>query len=190
MKENDEPGGEAEQLAGSLLLSHPALKDPNFRRAVILLSAHDDDGAMGVVLNRPTGQTLGEMDEAFASGVLADVPVFAGGPVQTDRLIICALGFHTNGDGLRLHFGMDPDEAASLLLDDDHALQVRAFVGYSGWSSGQLENELEHDTWAVSAIPSDLLDYEQNDALWRGVLGRVSPEWKLLAEEPDDPELN
>ena len=190
MKENEEPGDDPEQLAGSLLLSHPGLKDPNFLRAVILLSAHDDDGAMGVVLNRPTGQTLADFDEEFAASSLADVPVFAGGPVQTDRLIICAIGFHSNGDGLRLHFGLEPDDAAALLLDQDHTLQVRAFVGYSGWSAGQLENELEHDTWAVSSIPSDLLDYEQNDALWRGVLGRVSPEWKLLAEEPDDPEPN
>ena len=190
MKENDEPDAGAEYLAGSLLLSHPALRDPNFGRAVVLLSAHDDDGAMGVVLNRPTGQTLADLDDAFASGPLAGVPVFAGGPVDQDRLIICALGFHANGDGLRLHFGMEPDEATALLSDEGHSLQVRAFVGYAGWSAGQLESELERDTWAVSAIPSDLLDYEQNDALWRGVLGRVSPEWKLLADEPDDPQLN
>jgi putative transcriptional regulator len=177
-------------LAGSLLLAHPSLSDANFRRAVVLLSAHDDEGAMGVVLNRPVGQTLAGLDESFARGALANVPVYSGGPVQTDRLVICALGFHANGEGLRLHFGLDPDDAEKLIRDVGNEVQLRAFVGYSGWSAGQLENELKHDTWAVSPIPSDLMDFKQDETLWRGVLSRMGPEWKLLAGEPDDMELN
>ncbi|WP_225919414.1 YqgE/AlgH family protein [Actomonas aquatica] len=191
MMENDPSEAEAaESLAGSLLLSHPSLKDPNFRRTVVLLSAHDAEGAMGVVLNRGTGKTLADLDEAFAFGALATVPVLAGGPVQTDRLLICALGFHSDGAGLRLHFGLEPLEAEKLKAEQGDDIELRAFVGYSGWGEGQLENELDHDTWAVSAIPSDVLDYEQNESMWRGILVRVSPEWKLLAEEPDDPERN
>ncbi len=185
-----EKGDQQDLLAGSLLLAHPGLRDPNFRRAVVLLSAHDDEGAMGVVLNRPTGQQLADLDDAFADGNLAEVPVFAGGPVQTDRLIICALGFHADGEGLRLHFGLEPAEALKLIESQGEALVVRAFVGYAGWSAGQLENELDHDTWAVSAIPSDLLDHPADEGLWRSVLARVSPEWKLLAEEPDEPGRN
>ncbi len=185
-----ENGESQEHLAGSLLLAHPGLKDPNFRRAVVLLSAHDKEGAMGVVLNRPTGKFLGDLDEAFGGGALAEVPVFAGGPVQTDRLLICALGFHPDGEGLRLHFGIEPAEAEKLAAAQGDAFVMRAFVGYAGWGGGQLENELEHDTWAVSAIPSNLLDQEQDETLWRRVLAQVSPEWKLLAEEPDDPERN
>lgn len=188
MKENGED--REEPLAGSLLLSHPGLRDPNFRRTVVLLSAHDDEGAMGVVLNRPTGKVLADLDAEFADGGLGRVPVFAGGPVQTDRLIICALSFHSDGEGLRLHFGLEPAEAADLMESKGDAVDMRAFVGYSGWGAGQLEHELQHDTWAVSAIPSDLLDHDQNETLWRGILGRVSPEWKLLADEPDDPERN
>ena len=179
-----------ESLAGSLLLAHPAMKDSNFRRAVILLSAHDTEGAMGIVLNQPLGQTLGQVDSEFAQGELANVPVFTGGPVQPDRLVICGIGVLGDGEGLRLHFGMEPHAAESLLREQGDEIQLRAFVGYSGWTGGQLENELKHDTWALSQIPSDLLEFSQDEDLWRGVLSRVSPEWKLLADEPEDPGRN
>ena len=187
MKTRDES---RQSLAGSLLLAHPGMQDANFRRAVVLLSSHDAEGAMGIVLNRPTGQTLGEIDGAFAQGELANVPLFTGGPVQADRLVICGIGVLGDGEGLRLHFGMEPHAAESLLREQGHEMQVRAFVGYAGWTAGQLENELKHDTWAISQIPSDLMDFGQDETLWRGVISRVSPEWKLLAGEPDDPELN
>jgi len=75
-------------LAGQLLLAHPALRDPNFRRTVILLSAHGDEGAMGVVLNRRLDKQLGELNSEFALGPLAGVPVYAGGPVDPQQLII------------------------------------------------------------------------------------------------------
>lgn len=181
---------EEQSLAGTLLLAHPALKDPNFRRTVVLLSGHDDEGAMGVVLNRPLGQTLGELDDLFADGPLARVPVFSGGPVQPERLLICALGFRDDAEGFRLHFGLEPEAAAALAEAQGESIRLRAFAGYAGWGSGQLENELEHDTWAVSPIPSDLLVFAQDETLWRGVLSRVGPEWRLLAAEPDEPELN
>lgn len=179
-----------ESLAGSLLLAHPGMKDPTFHRAVVLLSTHDAEGAMGIVLNRPTGKTLGDIDGGFAQSELANVPLYTGGPVQADRLVICGIGVLNDGEGLRLHFGMEPHAAESLLRDQGDEMEVRAFVGYSGWSAGQLENELQHDTWAVSQIPSDLFDFGQDESLWKGVISRVSPEWKLLAGEPDHPEFN
>ncbi|MCC5025837.1 MAG: YqgE/AlgH family protein [Candidatus Synoicihabitans palmerolidicus] len=185
-----ERGKTEECMAGSLLLAHPSLRDPNFRHAVVLISAYDDEGAIGVVLNRPTGNTLGELDDEFESGPLAGVSVFEGGPVQTDRVLICAIGFHEDGEGMRLHFGLEPKAAEELVVEHGDAIKLRGFLGYSGWGAGQLENELSHDTWAVSAIPSDLLAFAQDETLWRGVLSRISPEWKLLADEPDDPELN
>jgi len=181
---------QTESLAGSLLLAHPGMKDSNFRRAVILLSTHDKEGAMGIVLNRPMGQTLGAVDGAFAQSELAKIPLFSGGPVQPDRLVICGIGLLNDGEGLRLHFGLEPHAAESLMREQGDEIEVRAFVGYSGWTAGQLENELKHDTWAVSQIPSDLFEFGQDESLWKGVISRVSPEWKLLAGEPDHPELN
>lgn len=185
---NREPN--ADSLAGSLLLAHPAMQDSNFRRAVVLLSAHDDEGALGVVLNRPMDQLLGELDDSFDNNNLGDVPIYAGGPVQTDRLLICGVSMHSGGEGLRLHFGIEPDTAKNLLAEHGDQIELRAYLGHSGWSAGQLENELEQNTWAVSEIPGDLLQREPDESLWRGVISMVSPEWRLLAEEPDDPELN
>lgn len=179
-----------DSLAGSLLLAHPAMQDPNFARAVVMLSAHDEEGALGVVLNRPMDQCLGEIDPEFLGGMIEEVPVFAGGPVQTDRLIICAIGIHPDGEGLRLHFGLDPERAETLMMEQGDRLDLRAFLGHSGWGAGQLENELKHHTWAVSAIPADLLLREPDESLWRGVISTVGPEWRLLAHEPEDPERN
>ena len=173
-------------LAGSLLLAHPAMKDPNFRRSVVLMSAHNAEGAMGVVLNRPLGKRLGELSGDFALGPLAGVPLFSGGPVQTDQLVLAA--WQTRSDGFRLHFGIEPDKALQLLAED--GTHVRGFLGYSGWSAGQLENEMRLRTWVVADVPEDLLTHAQDESLWREVLGREGAEWRLLAGEPDDPELN
>ena len=175
-----------ETLTGSLLLAHPAMRDPNFRRSVVLMSAHSAEGAMGVVLNRPMGKRLGELNGEFALGPLAGVALFQGGPVQTEQLVLAA--WQARPDGFRLHFGIEPDKAAQLLTDE--GTHVRAFLGYSGWSAGQLENEMKHQTWVVADVPEDLLTQAADDTLWRTVLGRAGAEWRLLADEPEHPEQN
>jgi putative transcriptional regulator len=173
-------------MAGSLLLAHPAMRDPNFRRSVILMSAHNAEGAMGVVLNRPLGKRLGQLSGDFALGALASVPLFTGGPVQTEQLVLAA--WQVREDGFRLHFGVEPDKAVQLLAEE--GTHVRGFLGYSGWSAGQLENEMKHQTWIVADVPEDLLNQTQDETLWRTVLGREGAEWRLLAGEPDHPEEN
>ncbi|HWA86536.1 MAG TPA: YqgE/AlgH family protein [Opitutus sp.] len=169
-------------LAGSLLLAHPAMRDPNFRRAVVLMSVHNAEGAMGVVLNRPMGKRLGELNGEFALGALSNVPLFAGGPVQTEQLLLVA--WQPQAEGFRLHFGVEPERA--VLLKAEEGTQVRAFLGYSGWGGGQLENELKHKTWIVADVPAGLLDHPQDGGMWRNVLGALGEEWKLLANEPED----
>ena len=178
--------GTKDTLAGSLLLAHPTMRDPNFRHSVVLMSAHNAEGAMGVVLNRPLGKRLGELNGEFALGALASVPLFKGGPVQTGQLLLAA--WQAQPDGFRMHFGIEPDKAIQLLADD--GTEVRALLGYSGWSAGQLENEMKHHTWIVTDVPEDLLTQVQDDSLWRTVLGRAGPEWRLLADEPENPEQN
>ncbi|HUR58307.1 MAG TPA: YqgE/AlgH family protein [Opitutaceae bacterium] len=175
-----------ETMAGSLLLAHPSMRDPNFRRSVVLMSAHNAEGAMGVVLNRPLGKRLGEMSGDFALGPLGKVPLFNGGPVQTEQLVLAA--WQTRDDGFRLHFGVEPDKAIQLL--EEEGTHVRGFLGYSGWSAGQLENEMKMRTWIVADVPEDLLTHSQDDSLWRTVLGREGAEWRLLANEPEKPEQN
>jgi putative transcriptional regulator len=175
-----------EALAGSLLLAHPAMRDPNFRRSVVLMSVHNAEGAMGVVLNRPLGKRLGELSGEFALSRLATIPLFKGGPVQNEQLVLAA--WQTRSDGFRMHFGIEPDRALQLL--DEEGTHVRGFLGYSGWSAGQLETEMRANTWVVADVPEDLLTHTQDDTLWRTVLGREGAEWRLLAGEPEDPQVN
>lgn len=183
-----EPGKADVNLAGSLLLAHPAMRDPNFRRSVVLLSAHGDDGAMGVVVNRPLGKRLGDLNERFGAGALSGVPVYRGGPVQTEQLLLAAWRPDPLATGFRLYFGVDVEKAESLLAED--GVQVRAFLGYSGWGKGQLENELRHNAWVVTPAGPNLFDGREHPTLWREILGGLSPEWRILAGEPDEPSLN
>lgn len=175
-------------LGGSLLLAHPSLKDDNFKHTVILIASHDNDGAMGVVLNRPLEKNLGDLSEEFASGALADVPLFAGGPVQPAQVILCVWRPHPENDGFQLMFGIDPDRASELI--NEEGVHMRAFLGYAGWTGGQLEEEMQRDTWVVSPLVADLLEDAPDEQLWRDLLGQIDDEWKLLANEPEDPSLN
>jgi len=175
-----------ENLAGSLLLAHPAMRDPNFRRTVIFMATHSAEGAMGVVLNRPTRRTLGTVNGSFAYTPLAEVPVFIGGPVQPEQLMLVV--WQMRPEGYRLFFGIDPEKATELVgVPGTH---VRAFCGYSGWSAGQLESEMAQSTWVVGTMGEPLLTHAPDERLWRLALGHVGPEWMLLAMEPDEPSLN
>jgi putative transcriptional regulator len=175
-------------FAGQLLLAHPGLRDPNFRRTVILLSVHNADGAMGVVLNRPLDQQLGELNSEFALGPLAGVPVYCGGPVEPEQLIIVSWQWLKAENAFQLHFGLEPEKAAELI--GTPGITLRAFLGYSGWSQGQLENEMQHDTWLATVVAGGELAHRDGIPLWRAILGSLDPELKLLAEEPEDPTVN
>jgi putative transcriptional regulator len=175
-------------LAGSLLLAHPSMRDPNFRHAVVLLSAHDEKGAMGVVMNRPLDKRLGQLNAEFALSPLADVPLFQGGPVQTEQLLLCAWKFHADQSGFQLMFGIDPEKAIE--LQQEEGTHLRAFLGYAGWTGGQLENELQQNAWVVTPLVAELMNEKPDAALWRTILTELSDDWKLLVDEPDDPSLN
>jgi len=178
--------GTSKSLAGSLLLAHPALRDANFRRTVVLMTADAEEGAMGVVLNRPLDKRLGELGGDFALGPLASVPIFRGGPVKGDQLILAA--WQTQPHGFQLHLGLDPERAGGLLTED--GVHLRAFFGYAGWGAGQLKNELKHKSWIVVDAPTDLFAQPGDASLWRNSLSREGPDWRLLAEEPDEPGTN
>ena len=175
-----------ETLAGSLLLAHPVLRDPHFRRTAILMSQHGAEGAMGVVLNRPMRKRLGELKGDFALGPLSPVPIYSGGPVQADQLILAA--WQARKDSFQLHFGIDPDKALQLMSEE--GTRIRAYLGYSGWSAGQLERELASGTWIVASAPVDLFERPMEEPLWRSLLSDEGDEWRLLANEPDEPGQN
>lgn len=177
-------------LSGKLLVAHPGLLDPNFVKTVILVSAHSDsDGALGVVINRPTGQTLGDLRDEFRIGPLADVPVYFGGPVNEDQMILAAWRWVPEDGIFRLYFGISPEKAESMLFSEP-GIQLRGFAGYSGWSGGQLEGELAENAWIVSPIDGALIDDREGVALWREIVGSHGPELAFLADVPEDPSLN
>jgi putative transcriptional regulator len=175
-------------LAGQLLLAHPVLREPSFRRTVILLSAHGDEGAMGVVLNRPLDKQLAELNTEFALGPLAAVPLYSGGPVEPEQLIIVSWQWLKEEGAFQLHFGLEPEKAAELI--GMPGVVIRAFLGYAGWSKGQLENEMKHDTWFVTTVDGGQLEEADGVPLWRNLLGELGLELRLLANEPDDPTVN
>ena len=177
-----------DSLAGQLLLAHPALREPSFSRTVILLSAHNSEGAMRVVLNRPLDKQLGELNTDFAHSPLAGVPVYAGGPVGPEQLIIVTWQWLEADHAFQLHFGLEPDKAAELV--GTAGVTLRAFLGYAGWERGQLERELKHDTWLVTTVEGEIMGKSDGTALSRQILGGIDPELKLLAEEPEDPTVN
>ena len=175
-------------LAGSLLVAHPSMLDPNFRRAVLFISAHDpDDGAIGVIINRPLDKIVADLVNETPPQNLADVPVFFGGPVGNNQLMLAAFEWQ-KGEGLRLNHNVGVDEANELAGHDPAS--IRAFVGYAGWSAGQLEAEMKERAWILQKPTREALSPARLPKLWFEIMRGLGPWYKLLAAAPDDPSLN
>ena len=174
-------------LAGQLLVSHPQLRDDHFRETVVLMHTHAaEEGALGVIVNRPLGRVLGQIDSTATLKPLDDVPLFEGGPVSTDRLAFGGWHFPAQGEP-EVRFGLGQDEAENLLKDG--RFRLSAYIGYAGWSPGQLENELRMNAWVV--CPFDKLCAElEGVELWKKLLERHRPDLRLEADSPDNPGLN
>jgi putative transcriptional regulator len=174
-------------IAGSLLIAHPNLLDPNFRRTILLLPLHDpEEGSFGLVLNRPTDKTVADFLPEEELGRVGDVPVFIGGPVSPEQMSFVALQWRNNS--LECKLNLEADEVLELL--DQKDVSVRAFVGYSGWGKGQLEEELKQKAWVVQKPDRDLLDVDKCAMLWKQIMSEQGAWFRLLAEAPDDPSLN
>jgi putative transcriptional regulator len=179
-----------ESLRGHLLIASPQLADPNFARAVVLITEHGDDGAMGIVLNRPSEAEVESVIPDLGDVVGAE-PIFVGGPVQPDALVV--LGEFS-----------DPAKAAWIVVADvglvsaqaeleelpEAVRRGRVYAGFSGWGPGQLESELEEEAWIVEApLPGELFP-DDPETLWSDVLDRKGGEYALVARMPEDPSLN
>ena len=180
-----------DSLAGQFLIASPSILDPNFQRAVVFITAHTEDGAVGVILNRRSDATVGEAVPQLASLTDRDDAVFVGGPVNPEGVAVLA-EFH------------DPDEAGVVVIDDigfvalDEALEVgspelertRVFAGVAGWGPEQLEDELERDDWILEPAALDDIFTEDPDGLWSAILRRKGGQYELVARMPLDPSLN
>lgn len=174
-----------------LLVATPELLDPNFHRSVVLVLEHNDDGALGVVLNRPRLVSGGDAVPQWADRLALPSRLHSGGPVSEDSVIGLALGPAGGIDGLSPLLGqlgvVDLHRSPEELPDVE---PVRLFAGYSGWSAGQLEAELLAGGWiVVDALPEDALTPSPEE-LWQAVLGRQPGLLGHLAGYPDDPRLN
>lgn len=175
-------------LKGTLLLAAPLMKDPNFSRAVLYLAGHTgSDGAFGYILNRPLDKQVSDLIASHEMSQLAEVPVFLGGPVSTDKLSFASLEWSDKHNTLRCKTHLAVEDA---LTELERGHDVRAFVGYSGWSEGQLERELKHHSWIVTTPAAVVLSNPDPTTLWSDILIDMGPKYELMAQMPERPELN
>lgn len=180
-----------DSLRGQLLVAAPSLLDPNFHRTVALIADHGEDGALGVILNRPAELTVGEGVPELSGALDEDEPLWLGGPVRAEGVIVLA-EWEEQDDRRPRILGDIGLLAPDTGIDDlaEHARRARAYAGYAGWGPGQLEVELERDDWVVlDATVEDVFCTEPED-LWVRVLTREGGSYALLARMPDDPSMN
>lgn len=175
-------------LGGKLLLADPSLRDGTFNRSVILLAEHSpDDGAFGLILNHPTERVVGDLLTEAPFAPLRKLVVHEGGPVSPEQLTFSAFWW-AKGRGLRWAIRISAEDA----VKHTHrpGTLVRASIGYSGWSAGQLETELRRSAWITAKPDPELLGNSHDLSLWANVLRRMSPYHRIIAETPEDPFLN
>jgi len=173
-----------------LLVATPRLEDPNFRRAVVLMVEHNQEGSIGVVLNRPSPLVVGDVLPSWGERLGDDAHLLVGGPVEPEAMLAVGLaGVDDEGctpldDHLVLiDLGRAPD------LFDESVEPILVFAGYTGWGPGQLDGELGEGAWWVfDSEPSDLMT--DPGELWHDVLARQGSAATLLREHPDDPSVN
>jgi putative transcriptional regulator len=176
---------------GQLLVAGPTLADPNFWRTVVLIIEHNEEGALGLVLNRPSETTAGEAVPELEPVVELDEPLFVGGPVQPSSVIVLGQ-FEDASDAALIAF-----EDVGVLGAGGETDQLgagvragRAFVGHSGWGPGQLDSELERGDWILEpARREDAFSAEPRE-LWEEVLTRKGGSYALIARMPPDPSVN
>lgn len=180
-----------ESLGGQLLIAGPALLDPNFWRSVVLIVEHSEEGAFGLVLNRPSETAVREAVPELEDLVDPDELLLIGGPVQPSSVIVLGR-FEDPGEAALLAFedvgvlgaGAPPEDRSVGLRDG------RAFVGHAGWGPGQLESEIERGDWILEpAVVADAFSSEPRE-LWSDVLTRKGGSYALVARMPPDPSLN
>lgn len=180
-----------ESVRGQLLVAGPALLDPNFWRTVVLIVEHSEEGALGLVLNRPSETNVGEAVPQLGELLDPGERLFIGGPVQPSAVIVLA------------QFE-DPTDAALLAFDDVGVLGTgstpeeptagvragRAFLGHAGWGAGQLDGELERGDWILEPARLEDAFADQAPGLWSDVLTRKGGSYALVARMPADPSMN
>jgi putative transcriptional regulator len=177
---------------GILLIADPFLKDPHFMRTVIFICEHQEDGSFGFVLNKQFEQTLDELMMGFEG---FPIPIYYGGPVQMDTIHFLhqypeqVPGGHEVAKGI--YWGGDFEKLSEMVKNHEIDFnKVRFFIGYSGWSNGQLSNELKEKTWLTVASTRELIFHQQPDNIWKDSLKHLGGDYEMMINFPIDPQLN
>jgi putative transcriptional regulator len=181
----------ADSLAGQLLVASPTLQDPNFLRTVVLVGVHNEEGAMGVVLNRPSEVTVSEAVPQLEDAAGGLEAVYVGGPVQRTSIVLVAEFADPDAAGLLVvgRIGFPPADV------EPHDLagavgRARVFAGYAGWGAGQLDAEVAEGDWIEQSALAEDVFTEAPEELWSHVLSRKGGSYALLARMPLDPSVN
>jgi len=176
---------------GKLLIAEPLLGDTNFSRSVILLCEHGNEGSIGFILNHTTKFTLGDLLPELYTPQLS---VYKGGPVQEDTLhMIHRMPDELGGNEITpgVYWGGSYEALQSVVIDQDYKPNdLRLFLGYAGWSPGQLDRELEEGSWIVSDISEKLLFEIEPENVWKEAIKRLGKNYAYLANMPVNPQLN
>ena len=177
---------------GVLLIADPFLKDPNFRRSVVFLCEHQNEGSFGFVLNRTYEYSLDELVTGLDD---LKIPVYYGGPVQMDTIHFLHQypskipgGFQVVDD---VYWGGNFETAISLIRAGEiDPNKIRFYIGYSGWSSGQLNDELKEKSWLTVQATRKLIFHKEIDNVWKDALIHLGGEYEIMVNFPIDPTLN
>ncbi len=200
---DEHPSDEPHSLGGRLLISEINLTDPNFYRSVILMITHDESGAFGLVLNRKSRFTLGELLEETQGGPIGSLPVFVGGPVQQEALFVLhtdASRFSDGDDAKSPLPGVVFEPVARTTLDyltrewgsrpEDDRPKLRIYAGYSGWGPGQLEGELKAEAWVVIDGSQEMVFHPDPSKGWAEALASKGPLYKIYLQTGFKPSMN
>jgi putative transcriptional regulator len=175
-------------LKGQLLLDGGKLRGSFFSRTVVLICQHDEEGAFGLVLNKPTENKVGEVLMAEVADDLKEQLLFLGGPVQPEALsVIHSDTFLPDGNvmaNVRLEHSLE--SLMELGASYSPSQKVRIFAGYAGWTSGQLEAEMKRESWLIHPASVELIFQSDPVTLWQNILRQKGWEYRLLAEGPED----
>lgn len=177
---------------GILLIADPFLKDPNFLRTVVFLCEHKEEGSFGFVLNRQYNNTLDELIPGLEGHKLS---VFYGGPVQQDTIHFLHQYPDIIPGGMEVtkgvYWGGDFDKLVELIKTDSiDTSKIRFYIGYSGWSSGQLDDEMKEKSWLTVKATRKLVFHQNYEEIWKESLKQLGGDYEMMINFPIDPQLN
>ena len=179
---------------GSILMSEPFLQDAYFQRSVVLLVEHNTEGSMGFVLNKKTDLIVNSFFSELEE--YPEIPIYLGGPVSANRLFfIHSLGDLIVPDSVKIkdHLYFDGDfEALKRYMLKGHSIEgkVKFFLGYSGWTKGQLGSEINKNSWVVSHANKENILLADGESFWKNSLEQLGSNYEAWTKYPKDPYLN